>query len=434
MRSVAVGVWVDAGVIHETPEKNGISHFIEHMVFKGTSSRNAFSIVHAIESRGGVLDAFTDRDTTCFYVHCLKEDLRLSVDLIGDMVSHPLLLESDVTLEKKVVLDEIASILDTPEEWIHDAVATSIWGDHPLGLPVLGTEESVRSFAQAGLRDYMRHRYCGRSVVVAAVGNLDHDRIARQVRESFQLPCDSNGLALRTPVSGSGTVHREEWTTSQAHVCVGMACPGLADARRHALWIVNCILGDGMSSRLFQKVREQLGLTYSIYSSLELFRDAGWLTIYATSDNSNLDRVVDLVGSELDEVVRDGLTAEEIASAKMQLKGALVLHHESSVSRMTRLAKQETTFGHVGEGIDDTIAAIDRVPESEIMEVCNAFLSRESRHQITLAPSPRRSSRRGRRGGEGDSAGSSAAKSDGAGDGGRASTARSRSSLCCPRA
>jgi predicted Zn-dependent peptidase len=392
IRSVALGVWVEAGVINEVREQNGISHFIEHMVFKGTPTRDAFALVHAIESRGGLLDAFTDRDVTCFYIHCLKEDLPLVIDLIGDMISHPRFDQEDIVTEKRVILDEIASILDTPEEWIHDAVASSLWGDHPIGYPVLGTPTSISSFSQHDLFSYLQQRYCSGRVLVVAAGNVDHDRTTNQVMQSFRLPQHHDGQRLARPLPTPGMVQHETWMTSQAHLCIGMGCPGLDDPRRYAFWIIHTVLGDGMSSRLFQNIRERLGLTYSIYSSLELFRDAGWLTVYAACEKAHLERVVDLISRELNDLVQYGLTPAEIASAKTQLKGAILLHHEGTVNRMTRLAKQEMTFGHLDEGLDETIAAVDRVTAEDIAEACATFLAKECRHGVLLEP--RSSSRR----------------------------------------
>ncbi|MBI4530272.1 MAG: insulinase family protein [Candidatus Latescibacteria bacterium] len=391
IRSAALGVWVEAGVINERREHNGISHFVEHMVFKGTPTRGAFAIVHAIESRGGILDAFTDRDVTCFYIHCLKEDLSLAIDLIGDMISHPLFGEEDIVTEKRVILDEIASILDIPEEWIHDAVASSLWGDHPIGYPVLGTVASISSFSQHDLFSYLRQRYCNGRVIVVAAGNVDHDRTAKQVMQSFRLPHHHDGQRLARPLTTPGMVQHETWTTSQAHLCIGMGCPGLDDPRRYAFWIIHTVLGDGMSSRLFQNIRERLGLTYSIYSSLELFRDAGWLTVYAACEKTHLDQVVALISHELNDLAQHGLTPVEIASAKTQLRGAVLLHHEGTVNRMTRLAQQEMIFGRLDEGLDETIAAVDRVTAAEITEACATFLAQECRHGVLLEPrSPKR--------------------------------------------
>jgi predicted Zn-dependent peptidase len=389
VRSVAVGIWVNTGSRNEPEGRGGISHLIEHLVFKGTSSRTAEEIARVMDSVGGQMDAFTTKEYTCFYVSVLDEHLPLAVDLLSDILLHSLFSAEDIEREKSVVLQEIKMVEDTPDDLIHDLFAARIWPNHPLGRPILGSREVVQSFSRDTILAHFVEAYCPEKIIIAVAGNVEHGRVVELFAERF------NGF-LRQPVRRDGTppaltpgldmIHKP---LEQVHLVAGF--PGLhhGAAERHALYLLNDVMGGGMSSRLFQEVRERQGLVYSIYSGTQAYRDTGVLLISAATDAQNFSKVLKAVLKEIRSLKKDGIRADELRRAKDHLKGNLMLSLESTSSRMNRLAKQELSLG-VFLSLDEMLAAIDRVREEEVQSLIHRLLDEDQLALLTLGPLDRR--------------------------------------------
>jgi len=386
VRSVSLGVWVQVGSRDEASEEQGLSHFLEHMLFKGTESRSAFDIVHALESRGGTLDAFTSRDLTCFYVRCLDEHVEAALDVLSDMVLNPALDPGEIEKEKSVVLDEIQNVDDTPEDLMHDLFAKAIWGGHPVGAPILGTPETVRSFSRSKMAAFHSERYSPDRIVISAAGLLDHERILEQVARHFPGNGPSGPLLRRDPPEvPERTVRHVRRDIGQTHICLGRMAYAYTTPKRYEFMLANTLLGEGMSSRLFQQVRERLGLAYSVYSYTEMLEDTGLFGTYVACDQSRVDQAVETVRHELEELKQGNIGEEEISSARAQLRGELVLGMESMGNRMTRLADDEIYSGDYVTAAD-SLAAIDRVTVSGVREVCEELLDDGKMHVVSVGP------------------------------------------------
>jgi predicted Zn-dependent peptidase len=374
VRSVAVGVWVDTGSRHEPSELGGISHFIEHLVFKGTESRTAEEIARAVDSVGGQMDAFTTKEHTCFYVTVLDEHLALATDLLSDILIHPRFDAADIEREKSVVLQEFGMVEDTPDDVIHDLFAERVWPDHPLGRPILGDRKVVQALERGTVLRYFREEYCPARITIAAAGHLEHDQLVDLLGarfHEFQQPCPSRQEERPRLTSCVDLVERP---LEQVHFVLGG--PGLAqDApERYALFLLNTIIGGSMSSRLFQEVREREGLVYAIHSGNAAFRDSGLFYVYAGTEPAHFRRVVELTLRELRKLRAEGVTADELRRAKDHLKGSLMLSLESTGSRMTRVAKQELYFGRAFT-FDEILADIDRVSLPELGRLVERLLA-----------------------------------------------------------
>jgi predicted Zn-dependent peptidase len=389
VRSVAVGVWVETGSRHEPDERAGMSHLIEHLVFKGTAHRSAEDIARTMDSVGGQMDAFTTKEHTCFFVQVLDEHLPLAVDLLTDILLHPLFDAEELEREKSVVLQEIKMVEDTPDDLIHDLFAGHIWAGHPLGRPILGTREGVTGYARDGVRAHFLEQYVPSRVIIAVAGNVTHDRVmelfgagfngfARPLREAVTAP----------PVMRAG-VNIVPKTLEQVHLVMGF--PGLSNVapERYALYLLNDVIGGSMSSRLFQEVRERQGLVYSIHSGAQPFRDTGTLYVYAATDGTNFSKVLKLILKELRDLKKHGVTAEELKRAKDHLKGSLMLSLESTSSRMNRLAKHEMQFGSFLT-MDAMLAAIDNVRHEEVQALVSQLLDEDRLALTTYGPLDRR--------------------------------------------
>jgi predicted Zn-dependent peptidase len=389
VRSVAVGIWVDTGSRNEPESRGGISHLIEHLVFKGTATRTAEEIARTVDSVGGHMDAFTAKEHTCFYVSVLDEHLPLAVDLLSDIFLHPLFGAEDIEREKSVVLQEIKMVEDTPDDLIHDLFAERIWPTHPLGRPILGSREAVQGFSRETILTHFREEYCPEKITIAAAGNADHRRVVGlfepHFRGFFRPPAARDG-APPSLAPGLDMLHK---ALEQVHLIVGF--PGLpqADPERYALYLLNDIIGGSMSSRLFQEVRERQGLVYSIYSGIQAYRDTGVLYISAGTDAPNFSKVLKLILKEVRDLKKDGIRSEELRRAKDHLKGNLMLSLESTSSRMNRLAKQELSFG-VFFSLDEMLAAIDHVREEEVQSLIHRLLDEDQLALLTLGPLDRR--------------------------------------------
>jgi predicted Zn-dependent peptidase len=389
VRSVAVGIWVETGSRVEPEERGGISHLIEHLVFKGTTTRSAEQIAGAIDSVGGQMDAFTAKENTCFYVSVLDDHLALAADLLTDILMHPLFAAPDIEKEKAVVFQEIKMVEDTADDLVHDLFAEQVWADHPLGRPILGRWDVVRALDRAIILRHFEEEYAPARIVIAAAGHLEHAQVVDLFASRFNgFQRQAASRASPPPRMHSG-IHMVHKPLEQVHLVVGL--PGIAETapERYALYVLNDVIGGSMSSRLFQEVRERQALAYSVHSGLQSYRDTGLFYIYAGTDAANFAKVVKALMKELRGLKKDGVRAEELSRAKEHLKGSLMLSLESTSSRMNRLAKQELRFGTFFS-LDEMLGAIDRVQPSEVEALIHLILDEERLCLLTLGPIDRR--------------------------------------------
>jgi len=389
VRSVAVGIWVETGSRVEPEERGGISHLIEHLVFKGTATRSAEAIASAIDSVGGQMDAFTAKEHTCFYVSVLDEHLPLAVDLVTDILMHPLFAAPDIEKEKAVVFQEIKMVEDTADDLVHDLFAERVWAGHPLGRPILGRRDVVQGMDRALILKHFEEEYAPARIVVAAAGHLEHARVVDLFASRFNGFQRSPVFRESAPPTMHVGVHMVQKPLEQVHLVVGF--PGIADTapERYALYLLNDVIGGSMSSRLFQEVRERQGLAYSVHSGLQSYRDTGLFYIYAGTDAANFAKVVKALMKEVRVLKKDGVRAEELRRSKEHLKGSLMLSLESSSSRMNRLAKQELRFGEFFS-LDEMLGAIERVEPEEVQALISRILDEEQLSLLTLGPIDRR--------------------------------------------
>ncbi|MBM4441452.1 MAG: insulinase family protein [Candidatus Rokubacteria bacterium] len=390
VRSVAVGVWVETGSRREPEGRGGMSHMIEHLVFKGTATRSAEAIARTMDSVGGQMDAFTAKEHTCFYVQVLDEHLPLAVDLLTDILLHPKFDAEELEREKSVVLQEIKMVDDTPDDIIHDIFAAQIWEGHPLGRPILGTRELVNGFTADEVREYFGAEYVPPKVIIAVAGNVTHDQVVELFGRGFNgfgrapIACVDGDPGLK---AGINIVHKQ---LEQVHLVMGF--PGLRHSapERYALFLLNDVIGGSMSSRLFQEVRERQGLVYSIHSGVQAYLDTGVLYLYAASDPGNVSKVLKATLKEIRELKKNGITADELTRAKEHLKGSLMLSLETSSSRMNRLAKHEM---HLGSFLtmDEMLANIEGVQHEEVQALVGQLLDEDRLALTTLGPLDRRS-------------------------------------------
>jgi predicted Zn-dependent peptidase len=370
VRSVSIGVWLARGSRHESAEDGGIAHFVEHMLFKGTATRSAEDIAQAIDSIGGQLDAFTAKEYASYYIKVLDEHLPLAIDILADIVRNPAFNPDDVEREKKVVVEEIKMVEDTPDDLVHEIFTQGFWENHPLGRPILGVRETVESFSAPLLRDYFARSYTAPNLIVSAAGNLEHQRLRELVEAKFgSLPAVA-AVSDEQPPSVVPRVLIRNKELEQSHVCLGVSSyPQNHDERdRYASYLLNTLLGGSMSSRLFQNIREKRGLAYAVFSGLSAYRDAGSFTVYAGCANDAVGEVIDLVVEELRGVKLAPVPAAELQRAKDHLKGSLMLSLENTASRMSHLARQEIYFER-HFGLDDTLQGIERVTVADIQRV-----------------------------------------------------------------
>jgi predicted Zn-dependent peptidase len=368
VRSVSIGVWLTRGSRHETAAYSGIAHFVEHMLFKGTAQRSAEDIAQAIDSIGGQLDAFTAKEYASYYIKVLDEHLPLAMDVLSDIVRNPAFSPDDIEREKKVVIEEIKMVEDTPDDLVHELFTQGFWEDHPLGRPILGTRETVESFNQEMLRDYFRRVYAPGNLIISAVGHLEHDRVRALLDERFgDLSTPSQPREEHAPSVVTKILIRNK-ELEQSHLCLGASSYPQDHTDRYASYVLNTLLGGSMSSRLFQNVREKRGLAYAVFSGLSAYRDAGSFTIYAGCSNEAVGEVIDLVVEELRGVKQREVPLAELQRAKDHLKGSLMLGLESTASRMSHLARQEIYFDRLF-GLDETLEGIERVTPYDVQRV-----------------------------------------------------------------
>jgi predicted Zn-dependent peptidase len=373
VRSVSVGLWVGAGSRRETPEQNGISHFTEHMLFKGTTTRSAEDIARSVDSIGGNLDAFTAKELVCFNTKVLDQHLSLAFDVLADLVLRPLFREEDIGKEKGVILEEIKMEADSPDYLVHEIFSANFWKDHPLGKPILGTRETVKRFDRVMLESYYRSVYTPANLIVTGAGNLTHDRLVNLVAEHFRdLPADGAAAADQPPATHARIALRNKKSLEQVHLCLGVPSYPLPHEGRFACYVLNTLLGGGMSSRLFQNIRERQGLAYSVFSELNPYRDTGCLSIYAGTSVESAPKVVASIVKEFRQLKQERVSDEELRRAKDHLKGSLMLSLESTSSRMSNLARQEMYFGRFFS-LDELVESIETVTAEDVQRIAQTF-------------------------------------------------------------
>ena len=376
VRSVSLGIWLKQGSRHETPSMNGASHFLEHLVFKGTKTRSAREIALAADSVGMQLDAFTTKEYTCFYVKTLDEHLDRAIDLLSDIVLNPAFDAEELERERKVVLEEIRMVDDTPDDTIYDLFAEQFWPNHSLGRPIQGTEKSVAGMSRRGIQNFFRDSYRPDRMMVVAAGSLDAADLGRKVRRAFGT-LDATPSAPRRsklPRAHGGIVRKKKPDLEQLHLLMGLPVFPESHDERYTLHVLNTLLGGTMSSRLFQRIREERGLAYSVFSGVNLFHDSGFLMIYAGTSPDRGREAIELSLVEMADLRDDGPTQEELTVAKEHLKGSLMLSLESTSSRMSNLARQEIYYGR-RVGLESILRGIDRVTTHRVQSLARKLFA-----------------------------------------------------------
>lgn len=373
LRSVSFGIWVGTGSRNETPDQNGISHFIEHMLFKGTAQRSAKDIADIFDGIGGNVNAFTTKECTCYYAKVLDEHLPIAMDVLSDMFFHSEFDPAEMDKERNVILEEIAMYEDTPDDLVHDLISQAAYGSHPLGYTILGKEENLHALTPDRLRAYMTERYSLTDTVIAIAGNYP-DHILELLERYFGAFSVQGSPGPVTPPSFLADITFYKKKTEQNHICLSLPGYGLADDKLYAMILLNNAIGGGMSSRLFQEIREKRGLAYSVFSYHSAHADSGQFTIYAGTAPKQTDEVLALTTELLAELIEKGMTPEELHRGKEQLKGSLILGLESSSSRMNRIGKNELMLRkHVT--IDELLARIEAIALSDVEDVLAAMFS-----------------------------------------------------------
>ncbi len=369
VHSVSVGIWLRSGSRRERPEINGISHFIEHMVFKGTERRTAEDIAREIDRLGGMLDAFTSKEMVCFNTRVLDEHFAKAFDILADMVLEPKFAAADIAREQSVVLEEIRMTQDNPEDLVHELFTQNFWHPHALGRPILGTPETVSTFTRDTLQTWFQQSYAPNRLVITAAGHLTHEQLMELVSARFsKLPRAEDGFTDPKPVPSPHITLRTKSELEQVHVCLGVPSLPLTDRRRFSVSVMNNILGGGMSSRLFQNIRERQGLAYSIFSDLNSYRDVGVLSVYAGTSLDTADKVVQSVLGEFHKMRDEPIEAEELRRAKDHLKGATLLALEGSGARMSNLARYHMYFDRHFTS-KELIVMLEAVTAEEVQQI-----------------------------------------------------------------
>lgn len=371
-RSVSLGIWVESGSRHESEAQNGISHFIEHLLFKGTERRSAAQIAEEMDAVGGVLNAFTAKEHTCYYAKVLDENLPLALDLLTDIFLHSNFDAEEIERERSVILQEISQAEDTPDDYVHDLFSVDFFSDHPIARPICGRAETVMSFQRQDFLNFFKERYRPRRVVVAAAGHLKHEDLVREIQTRLGSVRDEADVAAaldgdRQPGMGSGLYpHAKE--LEQVHLCLGMEAISQTHPQRYAGYVLNTLLGGGMSSRLFQEIREKRGKAYSVYSFASSYKDVGYFGVYAGTSLESTDEVVDLIMKELDKLAAGGISADELRRTQGQLVGSMMLGLESSDSWMSHIARNEIYFGK-SVATDEIVQKIRAVSREDVVEL-----------------------------------------------------------------
>ena len=383
VRSVSVGIWIACGARHEPQEQNGISHFLEHMVFQGTERRTAEEIARSVDSIGGNLDAFTAKELVSFNTKVLDEHLPTAFDVLADLVLRPLFREQDIEKEKGVVIEELKMETDSPEYLVHELFSGRFWKNHPLGKPILGTRKTIQGFSRPVLESFFHDTYSPANLIITAAGNVRHPALLELAEREFgNLKDHGRRPAAAMPSPHPHLLLKSKKALEQVHLCLGVPCYPVGHELRYACYILNTLLGGGMSSRLFQNIREKRGLAYSVFSELNLFRDIGCLLISAGTSLAAAAQVVQLILEEFRRFKNEPVTVEELRRAKDQLKGSLMLSLESTSSRMANLARQELYFGRFFD-LDEMLAGIEAVTAEDLARISREFFQSD-RIALTL--------------------------------------------------
>jgi predicted Zn-dependent peptidase len=373
VRSVSVGIWISTGSRREAAHENGICHFIEHMLFKGTLTRSAEEIARSVDSIGGNLDAFTSKELVSFNAKVLDDHLPLAFDVLSDLVLHPAFRADDVEKEKGVILEELKMDADNPEYLVHEIFSANFWKGHALGKPILGTKETVRAFNQKRVVEYYGKHYVPANFTITAAGHLTHEAIVNLVRERFEaLPSRPATKLDAMPATHAKIAIRNKKALEQVHLCLGVPSYSLSHEDRFSCYVLNTLLGGGMSSRLFQNIRERLGLAYSVFSELNPYRDTGCLAVYAGTSVQSAPKVIACIMDEFKRLKREKVAEDELRRSKDYMKGSLMLSLESTNARMANLARQEMYFGRFFS-LDELIDNLERVTADDIQRVSQAF-------------------------------------------------------------
>lgn len=373
VRSVAIGVWIGTGSRNETPQNNGISHFLEHMFFKGTTTRTAREIAESFDSIGGQVNAFTSKEYTCYYAKVLDNHAQFALEVLADMFFNSTFVEEELVKEKNVVYEEIKMYEDTPDDIVHDLLSKAVYGDHSLGYPILGTEETLSTFTSSMLKEYMHNMYTPEHVVISVAGNVP-DTFIKEIEKLFGSYEGGNREVVdSTPIFHVNQIARKK-ETEQAHLCIGFEGLSIGHDDIYSLILLNNILGGSMSSRLFQDVREQKGLAYSVFSYHSAFADSGVVTIYGGTGANQLDLLFETIQETLAVLKRDGVTEKELRNSKEQLKGNLMLSLESTNSRMSRNGKNELLLSR-HKSLDELVEEIDAVTKEDVDKMAMSIFS-----------------------------------------------------------
>jgi predicted Zn-dependent peptidase len=386
VRSVALGIWLRSGSRQERAEENGISHFLEHMVFKGTQHRTAEEIARAADSIGGHLDAFTAKECGSFSIKVLDEHLPRAFDVLADLVKNPLFRPEHIAKERQVVQEEIKMVEDTPDDLVHEIFTQTYWRGHALGRPILGTRQTVGRFARQQLLNYFQQHYTPGNMLIAAAGHVEHAQVGELATKEFgDAPAGARLEESPAPIPYPHIKHRRKKDLEQVHICVGAPAYPQTHARRFACYILNTVLGGGMSSRLFQNIREKRGLAYAVFSNLNSFRDVGCLSVYAGTASASAREVVRLIVEEFRRLKDTPLSEEELQRAKDYLKGNLLLSLESTMSRMSNLVRPEMYFGRY-ISLDEIAAGVDAVTTEDVLAVARELISTKRLALTVLGP------------------------------------------------
>ena len=384
-RSVAVGVWVKVGSRYEKNHQKGIVHFIEHMLFKGTENRTAFEIAQSLEKYGGQLNAFTGKEETCFYIHTLDTHLESGLEILADMLCNPLFSTQDIELEKQVVLEEMSAVRDTPEEYIFDLFQEKCYPDQPMGFPILGDKETVKAFSQADLYGFWKNYYFPGNLVIAVAGNVDHQSLVEKAGQYFNMNSTFKETEIIAASISKSINYTFRDTINQAHICIGNEAVSYFSDDRFSLMALSAYLGGGLSAKLFQVLREELGYVYSVYSFLDFYRDTGVFGFYMGTDVKNQKKAIKRLFEETEKLVQEGLSTDIVIILHEQLIGRFFLSMESTFKRMSRLAKNELYYKeHIDP--DTIIKSIKEITSESIYKAAEKYLKTGDFNQVVIAP------------------------------------------------
>jgi len=385
VRSVSMGVWIKAGSRFETSETNGMAHFLEHMLFKGTKKRSAFKIAQSLEELGGHLNAYTSKEVTCYYAHTLDSHLNISVNVLSDLINNPLFKEKDIEKERLVIQEEINAVMDTPEEYIFDVFQEHLFPNQSLGNPILGTSKTISMINREKIVDFWSGFYQPENIIISAAGNIDHNRLIRLIEKNFHFEGKAFNPEWVAPKKADRFELQIEQPLNQSHICMGLEGVSYHADDRFDLIALNTYLGGGMSARLFQVIRERFGLAYSIYSTLDFYKDTGVINFYMGTDQKNQEKAVQMLLKEIRTLSNNGVSSSIVRKLKEQLKGNYILGLESTSRRMTRLAKNEIYYGEQ-VSVDEMIESIEKISPESLQRVANKQLNPDNFNIIKLSP------------------------------------------------